>query len=236
MPINSTTNQHVKEIRKLGRASARAKSGHFVAEGEDLYDAACAAERVPLYVLCAPGLAEGRKDWHEASSDILGKVSQLGSGTRVIAVFEQHWEAPRGPLAVALWGIHDPGNVGTIIRSAHSFGGACVAIGPDTADPHGPKAVRASMGAIFTTRVARFSSIDELPRPVIALVPGAERRLLGPISEGTRLLGGERAGVPAEVRAAVDDERAIRQASGDSLNAAMAATVALYEATRMAAP
>lgn len=236
MTIDSTTNQYVKEIRKLGRASARAKSSHFVAEGEDLYAAASAADRVALYVLCAPGLAEGRKNWHEASPDVLSKVSHLGSGTRVIAVFEQRWDVLSGPLAVALWGIHDPGNVGTIIRTAHSFGAACVAIGPDTADPYGPKAVRASMGAIFTTRVAHFSAIDELPRPVIALVPGAERRLLGPIHAGTLLLGGERTGVPADVRAAVDDERAIRQAAGDSLNAAMAATVALYEATRMAAP
>jgi TrmH family RNA methyltransferase len=234
--ISSTANHHVKQIRKLGRASARAKSSLFVAEGEDLYAAAHAAERVSLYVLHAPGLSAAGDDWHETAPEVLASVSHLGSGTRLIGVFEQRWCPVSGPLAVALWGVHDPGNVGTIIRAAHSFGAACVAIGPDTADPHAPKAVRASMGAIFATRLARFAALDELPRPIIALAPKAERRLLGPIHEGTLLLGGERAGVPAEVLAGVDQQCAIRQQQGDSLNAAMAATVALYEATRMAAP
>lgn len=234
--ISSIANHHIKEIRKLGRASARAKSGRFIAEGEDLYAAARAAGRVALYVLCAPGLAEAADDWLETSPAVLGNVSQLGSGTRLIAVFEQRWDPVCGPLAVALWGVHDPGNVGTIIRAAHSFGVSCVAIGPDTADPYAPKAVRASMGAIFATALARFSTLEELPRPIIALSPNADRRLLGPIHEGTLLLGGERTGVPAELLNAVDDTRAIRQKAGDSLNAAMAATVALYEATRMAAP
>jgi len=236
MMINSTTNHYVKEIRKLARATARAKTGRFVAEGEDLYAAAHAAERVPLYVLCAPGLAEGRPDWHEASPAILGQVSRLGSGSRLLGVYEQVWGPVAGPLAVALWGVHDPGNVGTIIRSANAFGTACVALGLDCADPHSPKAVRASMGAIFSTAIARFAAIDELPRPVIALVPGAEQRLLGPIRQGTLLVGGERKGVPDDILASVDDRRAIRQAAGESLNAAMAATIALYEATRMAAP
>jgi len=236
MTITSTTNQHIKEIRKLGSASARAKAARFVAEGEDLVMAADAAGRAPLYVACAPGLAAGRDSWLEASPEVLAKASRLRSGARVIGVYEQRWGPVAGPLGVALWGVHDPGNVGTIIRAAHAFGAASVALGPDCADPHSAKAVRASMGALFAITLARFESLAELPRPIVALVPGATERFLGPVREGTLLLGGERAGVPAELLDATDEQRAIRQAQGDSLNAAMAATVALYEATRMAAP
>jgi TrmH family RNA methyltransferase len=236
MTITSPTNRHLKEIRKLGRSGARADTGRFVAEGEDLYAAARAAGVSAVYVLCTPGLAEQRRDWHETDAGLLKQVSRLGSGTRVIAVFEERWGQPVGPLAVALWGVGDPGNVGTVIRSARAFGASCVALGPDCADPYGPKAVRASMGAIFETPLARVSNIAELPGNVIALVPGEHAPLRGPLHDVTLVVGGERGGLSAEVLANCDRVCAIPQAAGDSLNAAMAATVALYEATRMAGP
>jgi TrmH family RNA methyltransferase len=235
MTITSNTNQHLKEIRKLASATARERSQRFVAEGEDLYAAAHAAGRGALYVLCAPGLAAGQENWYEAEPQLLDDVSKLGSGTRVIGVYQQQWSSPAGPLCVALWGVHDPGNVGTTIRAAQAFGASCVALGPDCADPYGPKAVRASMGATFSTPLARIEKISELPGEVIGLVPGQLAPLRGPFAEPTTLLvGGERDGLPPELLAECDRVCAITQVAGDSLNAAMAATVALYEATRMA--
>jgi TrmH family RNA methyltransferase len=236
MTITSKTNQHLKEIRKLGTATARAKTGRFVAEGEDLYEAATAAGRKALYVLCAPGLARGRDGWLESSSAVLSQASRLGSGTRVIGVYEQVWGEVTGSLVVALWGVGDPGNVGTVIRSAHAFGASSVAFGPDCADPHGPKAVRASMGSIFAIPLAHFSAVEELPGTVIALVPGEHPPLRGPLGDVTLLIGSEREGLPDDVLSACDRVLSIPQVAGESLNAAMAATVALYEATRMAAP
>jgi TrmH family RNA methyltransferase len=169
-------------------------------------------------------------DGTEVEPDLLHRVSSLGSGTRIIAVYEQRWAAaPVGPLAVALHGVRDPGNVGTILRSALAFGAASAVIGPDCADPFGPKAVRASMGAIFEVPVARWS--DDLPRPVVALVARAGEELRGPFGEGTLVVGAERAGLPDEVVAAADRVAHIPIRS-ESLNAAMAATVALYEAGR----
>ena len=73
----------------------------------------------------------------------------------MIAIYEQRWSAPVGPLCVYLHGVGDPGNVGTVMRAAQAFGASCVALGPRCADPHGPKAVRASMGAIFSVALAR---------------------------------------------------------------------------------
>ena len=85
----------------------------------------------------------------------MAAVSQLGSGTRAIGVYPQRWATPKGPLCVALWGVGDPGNVGTVIRSALAFGASSVALGPGSADPFAHKAVRASMGALFSVPVAR---------------------------------------------------------------------------------
>jgi TrmH family RNA methyltransferase len=234
MTITSNTNPHLKEIRKLGRASARAKTGRFVAEGEDLYEAAHAAGREPLYALCVPGLARGRANFLEASSAVLNQASRLGSGTRLLGVYEERWGVVVGPLVVALWAVGDPGNVGTIVRAAHAFGASSVALGPGCADPYGPKAVRASMGAIFSLPLARVEKVAELPGRVIGLTPGHHAPLRGPLRDITLLVGGERDGLPAEVLGVCDEVRTIAQAAGESLNVAMAATVALYEATRMA--
>jgi len=234
MTITSPTNQHLTEIRKLSRAATRARSGRFVVEGEDFLMAAAAAGISALYVLCVPG-HEGAREagWLEVAPELLAEISALGSSSRVIGVYEQRWSEPRGPLVVALWAVGDPGNVGTVIRSAHAFGASAVALGPGTADPYGRKAVRASMGAIFGAPLARVQSIAELPGTVVALNAAADSPLRGPLAgELTLVIGGERTGLPYEVLAQCDEVRSIAQVAGDSLNAAMAATVALYEVTR----
>ena len=169
----------------------------------------------------------------EVEPELLAGVSALGSGTRAIGIYEERWAAPAGPVAVALWGVRDPGNVGTIVRSALAFGAASVVLGPDCADPFGPKAVRASMGAIFHVPVARWERPADLPRPAIALGARAGEALRGPLEAGTLIVGAERTGLPAEVVEACDAVAHLPIAS-ESLNAAMAATVALYEAGRAA--
>ena len=237
MTITSPTNQHITEIRKLSRASARRESGRFVAEGEDLQQAAAAAGISALYVLCTRGHESAAQEgWLEVEPALLAKISTLGSSSRAIGVYEQRWSAPAGPLALALWGVRDPGNVGTVVRAAQAFGASCVALGGGCADPYGPKAVRASMGAIFAGKIAGFSTTAELPGRLVALVPRAGVALEGGFDgTATLLLGGERHGLPAELLAHCHEVRHIPQRDGDSLNVAMAATVALYEATRMAA-
>src|SRR3954471_20461820 len=232
MTITSPHNDPLKEIRKLAGRKWRDKLREFVAEGEDLLKAAQAAGWEPLSRLVAEGSG---LDGEEVAPHVLAGVSQLGSGTRALGVYGQRWApAPTGPLCLALWGVNDPGNVGTVLRGALAFGASCVALGPGTADPYGPKAVRASMGALFSVPVARVRGIDELPGRRVALVAGAGVALheLGD-DEATLVVGAEREGLPDAVVAACDDVAHIPIAS-ESLNAAMAATVALYEKTRMA--
>src|SRR3954454_2087866 len=167
MTITSTHNEKLKEIRKLARRRSRDERGRFVAEGEDLVAAAWAAGWSPVTVRSAAGSGLAGEPVEPA---LLAGVSSLGSGTRQLGVFEERWAAPAGPLCVALWGVGDPGNVGTIVRSALAFGAASVVVGPGSADRFGPKAVRASMGAIFSVPVARAARVEELPGERVALV------------------------------------------------------------------
>jgi TrmH family RNA methyltransferase len=233
--IASHQNPRLKALRRLHTKRERARRRAFVAEGEDLIAAAARAGRAAIEGYRLTGTGLGGEDFHDVDAAALGSVSTLGSGTRVIAIYEQLWSTPEGPLCVYLHGVGDPGNVGTLMRSAQAFGASSVALGPGCADPHSPKAVRASMGAIFSARIARVSDVAELPGERIALVAGAQEALRGP-AEGpaqavTLLVGAERDGLPDAVVAACERVASIPIAS-ESLNAAMAATVALYEMTR----
>jgi RNA methyltransferase, TrmH family len=216
--ITSPHNDKLKEIRRLQRR----REARFVAEGEDLIAAADAAGWPAVYRLRA-GV--------DITPDLLAEVSGLGSGTRELAVYDRRWAPPTGPLCVALWGVRDPGNVGTVLRAALSFGAGSVVIGPGCADPYGPKAVRASMGAVFSVPLARASAIADLPGETVALVMREGDALRGP-SDATIVVGAERAGLDAETVAQCTRAAHIPIA-GDSLNAAMAATVALYEFSRV---
>jgi TrmH family RNA methyltransferase len=221
--ITSPQNDKLKEIRRLQRRP----ESRFVAEGEDLVAAAEQAGWPAVYRL------EAGVDVEPA---LLDAVSGLGSGTRVLGVYERRYVAPAGPLCVALFGVRDPGNVGAVLRSALAFGATSVALGPDCADPFGPKAVRASMGAIFALPVARVDDPADLPGARIGLAARTGAALTGPLDGPlTIVVGAERTGLPDDVLAACDAIAHIPIAS-ESLNAAMAATVALYEVTRGRAP
>ena len=259
--ITSPHNPRLREIRRLRRRRPRDRAGRFVAEGEDLLAAADAAGWPALERYCVAGSG---LPGTEVAPEALRAVSALGSGTRALAIYEQRWAAPTGPVCLALWGIADPGNVGTALRAAAAFGAASVALGPGCADPYGPKAVRASMGAIFAVPVARVAAPHELPGARIALVahageplregvrsflatqssdtarkdltPGggrdsdtARKDLTPVVGQGvTLVVGAEREGLSRAVVDACDRVAHIPIAT-DSLNAAMAATIALYE-------
>jgi TrmH family RNA methyltransferase len=240
MTITSQHNAKLKEIRKLSqRRRSRDRAARFVAEGEDLLAAADAAGWEPVERYCAAGSG---LPGVEVEPELLASASGLGSGTRALAVYEERWAAaPVGPLCVYLHGVGDPGNVGAVLRSAQAFGAASVAFGPGTADPFGPKAVRASMGAVFAVPLARACTVAALPGTTVALAAGRGRPLMEVSPSGatprrqtvTLLIGAEREGLPEDVIAAADDVAHI-PIETESLNAAMAATVALYEITRMA--
>jgi len=194
-----------------------------VVEGEDLVDAARAVGVEPVDLLVAG---------ETVAPELLAEVSSLAHPPRVIGVYRRD-DLPRGVRArrLALWRVHDPGNVGTLIRTADALD-ASVALSAGCGDPTGPKALRASMGAIFRVPLASF---DAAGAPRIALVSRGGTPLpeleLG--DEVTFVLGAEREGLPDEILRTCDALATVPQAEhADSLNVAAVGAIALYEARR----
>jgi len=226
--ISSASNPRLKLVRKLGTRRQRDRLGRFVCEGEDLVAAAFEggwelefalvdAERPPELELSHAERVEPK---------LLAAVSRLGHSPRVIAVFRAGRPEPQGSqLGLELWRVRDPGNVGTLARAADAFGGY-LALSDGCADPFGPKALRASTGSIFRVPMADFA-----PQGAVALVAHDAP----PLAELERslsrfVLGSEREGLPDEVVAACAATATIPLAGpAESLNVAMAGTIALYD-------
>ncbi len=225
MTITSPHNEKLKLIHRLGRRRARDREGLFVGEGEDLLAAARAAGADPVELLTAAGEGLGGT---EAEPELLARVSTLGSGTRAIGVWRQRWaDAPVAPC-VYLHGVADPGNVGAVVRTAAALVGGSVALGPDCADPYGPRAVRASMGAVFSEPLLR-TGIEATPEPRAALVAQGGESIDRLDGAATLCLGAEREGLPDEVVEACDVRVTIPlRAEAESLNVAAAAAIALH--------
>ena len=213
-------------MRKLRERRWRDKLGLFAVEGEDLVGAGLAAGLEPEELLVAG---------ENVSADVLASVSTLPHPARRIGLFRRA-DLLRDPgtrsVGLALWRVGDPGNLGTIIRSADALGPAFVALSPGCADPTGPKALRASMGAVFRVPLAGF---DEAPGRRIAFVarggsPLPEVELEGTV---TFVLGAEREGLPKPVVESCEATATISLEPGaESLNVAVAAALALYERRR----
>ena len=224
MTITSPANEKLKLIRKLARRRDREREGLFVTEGEDLLESGLASGTEPRFVLVASGSG---LDGEEVDADLLDEVSALGSGTRVIAVWPEDWAERPGERAVYLHGIGDPANVGAIVRSAHALVDATVVLGPETADPYSPKAVRASMGSVFGQPLLR-GALEGTPRPRVALVAHGGEGLETLPGASTLCLGAERDGLPEEIVRECDAAVTIplRAGGAESLNVAAAAAIA----------
>jgi RNA methyltransferase, TrmH family len=214
-----------RTVRRLHDRRWRDKLGRFVAEGEDLVEAAAAAGIEPVELLVAGETVD---------PGLLAEISTLGHPARVVGVYRRDdlSAGPLGDIGLALWRIGDPGNVGTLLRAADALGPAFVALSKGCADPTGTKALRASAGAVFRVPTCAF---EESPRPWVALVPRGGRPLSEQDMEGrtTFVLGAEREGLPAELLAKCDERVTIpHSGAAESLNVAMAGAIALYERRR----
>jgi len=219
--ITSAQNPKLRLIRRLlSSRRQREREGLFVCEGEDLLRAAQEAGIEPVEALVAGD---------DVAPELLAELSTLGHPPRVVSVFRRD-DLPWGDreVVLALWRVADPGNVGTLVRAADAFGGG-VALSAGCADVTGPRALRASAGAVFRVPVGRF---DETSARRVALDahggrPLTDVDLTPPI---VLVLGAEREGLP-ELEGA---ERATIPTPGpaESLNVAMAGAIALYELSR----
>ena len=222
--ITSASNPKLRLIHRLLESRRqRDREGLFVVEGEDLVQAADDSGVDPVEVLRAG---------EDVEPELLAKISTMAHPPRVMALFRRE-SLPRGvdPVSLSLWRVGDPGNLGTILRAADAFG-ASVALSAGCADPTGPKALRASAGAVFRVPLAGF---DEPSGKSVALLShgGTPLARLDTGVPVTYVLGAERDGLPDDLVAACDETATIPLAEGaESLNVAVAAAIALYEHRR----
>jgi TrmH family RNA methyltransferase len=241
--ITSQDNEKLKTVRKLRLKKHREALGLFVTEGEDLMSAGLAAGLEPRALLVHP---DSGLEGEPVEPALLDGVSALGSGSRVIGIWPVVWAGAaagaakhgraegEGGAAGAIGGpcifldaVSDPGNVGTILRTVDALIDATVVLGPGTADPFSPNAVRASMGSIFSQPVAR-AGIGQTPAPRIAMVAQGGSRPGSLDGTFTVCLGSEREGVSAEVLKHCEESWTIplRAEGPESLNVAAAAAIA----------
>jgi RNA methyltransferase, TrmH family len=222
--ITSASNPTLKLVRKLlAQKRKREELGLFAVEGEDLVAAAAAAGIDPIELLVAGETVE---------PDLLAAVSTLAHPARVVGVYRRaDLPSEAREVALALWRVGDPGNLGTLLRAADAFG-AAVALSDGCVDPLAPKALRASVGAVFRVPLLAW---DDAPGERVALVARggtalADLDLSGPV---TFLLGAERDGLPEEIVADSNYLATIpTPGPAESLNVAVAGAIALYEYSR----
>ncbi|WP_317995426.1 RNA methyltransferase [Vulcanimicrobium alpinum] len=253
----SPQNPRIALAHDLRTPAARRDQGRFVIEGLTMLEEArrSAVRPLELYIndehraaVPAERFAAYEQDGTEVfivPARAMARISDLDAPPAVAAVVPlPRWTAAEilarpGPVLL-LAGVNDPGNAGTLVRSAEAFGAAGVLFGRGGADPFGPKVVRATMGSIFRLPVALVDA-EELPaaaaaagRPVIATDVDGEDLGAAPLPANAILaVGNERRGVrdwlPRWDRAV----RIPQRATAESLNAAVAGSIVLYVASRV---
>ncbi|HST15492.1 MAG TPA: RNA methyltransferase [Gaiellaceae bacterium] len=221
--ITSRDNERLKLVRKLHEKRWRDKLGLFFVEGED---AVAAATAEPVDLLRA-GV--------DVEPQLLAEVASAPHPPRVVGVYRRTdlpgWEERTATLA--LWRLADPGNVGTLIRTADAFG-AAVALSDGCADPTSPKALRASAGSIWRVPTGAWDGSNSLLQATtrVALVAhgGADLASVDLSGRVAFLLGAERDGLDSSVPRDVEATVAIQGA--ESLNVAATGAIALYELAR----
>ncbi len=242
--ITSVQNPRVKAARKLHEAKGRKAEGLFLLEGTALLEEALACNWPieTIYATEAWQLRHQLPDATVVADHVLAHISTLQTPEGVVALARLRGHVLPPLHERSLWlvadAIQDPANLGAMIRTADAAGADAIVVGPGTTDPWSPKAVRASMGSVLHLPVVQVADLAAARRPGmpwLALAPRAEKSLYdldlrGPIA---LQVGNEAAGLSEAAIAAADATIAIPMpGKAESLNAAAAVAVCLFEAVR----
>ncbi|MFA9200454.1 MAG: TrmH family RNA methyltransferase [Cypionkella sp.] len=259
--ITGFSNPTVKGLRALRDKKHRRAEGRFLAEGLRLLTDARASGHLPDLLMMAHGrdehpllaaleadvLASGG-EVVETSAEILGKITGKDNPQAVVGRFKHlrtelsALERARAPLFLTAQALRDPGNLGTMLRTADAVGAGGLILIDDCADPFSVEAVRASMGAVFTVPIAQARWEEFVPwlRSGPGQLVAASLREAVPYrgapyaSPCFVLVGNESRGLPEEYEAASDLRVTLpMKGRADSLNAAVAAAVLAYEVLAM---
>lgn len=261
MPVNSLQNPRVKYISRLFRPRFGKKEGRFVIEGGLMVSEALQYNWPVEQIVCTPAWQESSRgrmvlelantggiELVEASQEVFGKLSATETPQGVLAVLKRRQKeldqmALENPtLIVLVDGVQDPGNVGTIIRSADAAGAHGVILLKGTADLYNPKTLRATMGSLFHIPVIEAGSIGEAQRfaktaglQVVAGSPSAKQTIIACDLKAPTVIavGSESGGCSEELLSICDHIVKIPMPGlAESLNAAVAVSIILYEAVR----
>ena len=256
--VTSLTNPTVKAVRALHLRKEREESGLFLAEGLKIIAEAVELGYAPSILLYGPDAGHPllRKaiaateaaggEVIEVTPGILEKVSRRDNPQMVIGVFPQVF-APLDalePASAACWvaldRVRDPGNLGTVIRTADAAGCGGVILVGDCCDPYSVEAVRATMGSVFAVKIARAGAAEFLawrkrwPGSVVGTLLSAavDYRAADYRRPVMVLMGNEQAGLPPDLAAACDVTVKIpMRGRADSLNLSVATGIMIYAAT-----
>lgn len=234
----------VKYIQTLGYKKFRDEEKLFIAEGPKLVQELlfnCPNQITEVYALPewinANGQLPGSDKFIEITAIELSKISQLSTPNAVLAVLKYFPPATKvhtaGRVVLALDGIQDPGNLGTIIRVADWFGLKQIICSRDSADCYNPKVVQATMGSIarvdiFYTDLMEWLSQNKTVKKYIAALTGHPVSEMKKIKEGIIIIGNESKGVREAVMKSADEKITIlRTGDAESLNAAVATGIIL---------
>jgi TrmH family RNA methyltransferase len=257
--ITSLSNPTVKAVRALHMRKAREDSSRFLAEGLKIVTEAVELGRAPRTLLYGAEAAShpllrqavtaaeaAGGEAIEVSRDILAKISRRDNPQTVLAVFDQAFaplaslEPRAAPCWVALEAVRDPGNLGTIVRTADAAGCGGVILVGDCCDPYSVEAVRATMGSIFAVKIAKASAAAFVawrrnwPGSVVGtlLTATTDFRAAAYAPPTLILMGNEQAGLTPDLAALCDVTVKIpMRGRADSLNLAVATGVMIYAAT-----
>ncbi|MBN8810815.1 MULTISPECIES: RNA methyltransferase [unclassified Sphingomonas] len=255
--ITAFSNPLIKRVRNLRDKKHRREEGLFLAEGLRILTEAHEAGRVPQYLFFSKDMAghalvrtliaatEAAGGWAiETNADILSKLSGKDNPGAVVGVYPDFavtladLDRSRSGIWLVAERLRDPGNMGTILRTADAVGAGGLILIDDCVDPFSVEAVRASMGALFTVPVARASWGDFLvwlrkaPGQLVGLSLDTEHDYRAPRYEAPTFLltGNEAQGMPGFMAEACDLLVKIPMLGrADSLNAAVATAVMAYE-------
>ncbi|WP_296101548.1 RNA methyltransferase [uncultured Agrobacterium sp.] len=259
--VTSLANPIIKDIKNLTQKKGREESGTFMAEGLKLViDAlelgwtirtlvyAKAAKGKPLVEQTAVKTVASGGLVLEVSEKVISSITRRDNPQMVVGIFDQKWKPLRdirpaaGETYVALDRVRDPGNLGTIIRTADAAGASGVILVGECTDPFSLETVRATMGSVFAMPVARASVDEFLSWRKGAGVSVVATHLAGSVDYRTidykrkpvvLLMGNEQSGLPPELSSQADQlARIPQQGRADSLNLAIASAVMLFEARR----
>ena len=256
--ISSTANDTVKLLKGLGRKKERQETGLFLAEGAHFAEEALSNGWRPVYAFADIDALERSRDLLErmrakgarvltASEKVLAAIAGKDNPQRIVAAFHQRLTALSELPAsgrrryAALYEVRDPGNLGTVIRTADAAGCDGVILIGTTCDPFSVEAVRATMGSLFAMPLAATSFED-----FVAWRDANKVRVVATSLRGDRahheatygdrtciLMGNETSGLPRDVEDACDElVRIPMMGRAESLNLAIATGVMIYEAWR----